>query len=73
MSSAPQPFGPLLASRATAGVRFFEPDHIVSCVVPGVYIWVSSSLHFYVIGWHWVCVIQLVSYSRGDDGCCGRS
>ena len=59
--SAPQPFRPLLASRATAGVRFFEPDDIVSCVVPGVYIRVISSLCFYVIGWHLVCVIQLVS------------
>ena len=48
-----------LASSATAGVRFFEPD--VSCVVPGVYIQVISSLCFYVIGWHWVRVIQLVS------------
>ena len=55
--SAPQPFGPLLTSRATAGVRFFEPDDIVSCVVSGVYIWVSASFCLYVIGWHWVCVI----------------
>ena len=59
--SAPQPLGPLLTSRATAGVRFFKPDDIVSCVVSGVYIWVSSSLCLYVIGWHWVCVIQLAS------------
>ena len=48
-------------SRAMAGVRFFKPDDIISCVVSGVYIWVSSSLCFYVIGWHWVCVIQVSS------------
>ena len=52
--SAPQPFRPLLTARAMGGVSFFEPDDTVSC-------WVSSSLCLYVIGWHWICVIQLAS------------
>ena len=50
-----------MADLVVAGRCFFEPDDIVSCVVPGVYIRVISSLCFYVIGWHWVRVIQLVS------------
>ena len=58
--SAPQPFGPIHASRAMAGECFFEPDDIVFFVVPGVCIRVISSLCFYVICWHWICVIQLV-------------
>ena len=39
----------------------FKPDDIVVYVVPGVYIRVILIVFFYVIGWHWICVIQLVS------------
>ena len=60
--SAPQLFGPFRASRAVAGECFFKLGYIVLYAVPGVYIRVISSLCFYVIGWHWICVIQLVSY-----------
>ena len=58
--SAPQPFGPIRASRAMAGECFLKPDDIVFFVVAGVYVRVILSLCFYVIGWHWICVIQLV-------------
>ena len=57
--SVPQPFGPIRASRVMAGECFLKLDDIVFCLVPGVYIRVISSLCFYVIGWHWICVIQL--------------
>ena len=39
---------------------FLKPDDIVFFVVLGVYVHVISSLCFYIIGWHWICVIQLV-------------
>ena len=39
---------------------FLELDGVVCCVGSGVYVWMTSSLCFYVIGWHWICVIQLV-------------
>ena len=42
--SAPQPFGPIRASRPMAGECFLKPDDIVFYVVPGVYIWVIFTL-----------------------------
>ena len=58
--SSPQPFGPIRASWAVARECFLEPDGVVCCVGSGVYAWMTSSLCFYVRGWHLICVIQLV-------------
>ena len=55
--SSPQLFGPIRALWAVARECFLEPDGVICCVGSGVHVWMTSSLCFYVIGWHWICVI----------------